>query len=663
MIKGFKPTLVSLALLISASPLFSQLSVDGTPTPTQLVQNTLLGIGVTASGITYTGNVAARGTFNGTASNIGFNAGVLLSTGTISNAIGPNNDGGALQGTDFPDPGDPDLDLVCSNTTHDAAILEFDFIPQSDTLKFDYVFASEEYLEFVNAGVNDAFGFFISGPGISGPFSGGAENIALIPGTSIPVTIDNVNATSFPAYYFDNEAPPGATVQYDGFTVPLTAIAAVQCGQVYHIKLAIADAGDGVWDSGVFLEAGSFSSQGVIIVPEISYGSSNDSTLYEGCGLACITFIRTSDLAQPDTINVGVTGTALNGLDYNTGVSGTPLPAQLIFPAGVDSIEYCINAVDDGMAEGLENIVLTVITVTPCSIDTTVATVYLIEHSPLVVSVSDTTFCNMGGTATFNVSVAGGVEPYTYSWTGGLPASPTVTVPVTTTTDYIVVVNDACTGSPDPTPADTDTATASVQIVAPIELSAPEDMLVCPEDAVQLMTTISGGATPFTYSWTTVSGSDTVQTPGNANTFLIPNSGGTFQVSVVDACGNTDNDLVTVLVEQSCALNIPNILTPDGTGPAENDFFYVENLNKFPGSSLKIYNRWGTKIYESDNYMNDWNGAGYSEGTYYYVLTVPKSGLVQAKAKPSSIAGGSFTEGASDSDKVFAGFFQLSTLK
>jgi gliding motility-associated-like protein len=656
-----KKPLFFVAGLLMAGSGFSQLVVDGTPTPVNLVQNVLLGTGVTASGITYTGDPSARGSFNGTASNIGFTSGVVLATGNINTAIGPNNIGSA--GNDLTRPGDPDLDAVSSNTTFDAAILEFDFIPTSDTLKFRYVFASEEYLEFVSAGVNDAFGFFISGPGISGPYTGGAANIALIPGTSIPVTIDNVNSTSFPAYYFDNETPPGATVQYDGFTVPLTAITPVQCGATYHIKIAIADAGDGVWDSGVFLEAGSFSSQGVVIVPEISYGGTNDSTLFEGCGLACIKFIRTSDIANPDTVLVNIGGTATNGVDYNTGVPGASLPTELIFPAGQDTIEYCINAADDSTLEPLESIVLTVYSETPCGTDTTMATIYVEEHNPMILTVNDTAFCNSGGTAVLTANVFGGVEPLTYTWSGGLPGTPSVTVSVTTTTNYVVTVTDACTASPDPTPAVSDTATVSVLVADPIVLTAPNDMTVCPEEPVLLTTTITGGAAPFVYSWTTLAGDDVVESPNSASTILRPTTPGTYQVSVVDVCGNTGNDLVTVLVEGSCALNIPNIITPDGNGSYQNDFFYVQNLEKYPGSSLKIYNRWGTKIYESDNYMNDWSGAGHSEGTYYYVLTVPNLGLVQARAKDSSKAGGSFTEEATEGDKVFAGFFQLSTLK
>ena len=217
----------------------AQLTVNTGVTPTFMVQNVLMaGGGLTATGITYTGSPNARGTFNGSASNIGFNSGILLTSGNLANAIGPNNMSGASLGNLLA--GDSDLDMIMTPTlSYDATILEFDFVATSDSIKFNYVFGSEEYMEFVSTtpgGINDGFGFFISGPGISGPFSGGAQNIAIVPGTALPVTMFNLNLNTNNAYYFDNgdgfgtgTAPDGATVQYDGFTVPLTAIAAVQC--------------------------------------------------------------------------------------------------------------------------------------------------------------------------------------------------------------------------------------------------------------------------------------------------------------------------------------------------------------------------------------------------------------------------------------------------
>ncbi|MCK6649070.1 MAG: choice-of-anchor L domain-containing protein, partial [Bacteroidia bacterium] len=393
-------------ILCTAFTAKAQLTVNSAMTPTQLVQNVLLGSGVTASNITFSGPNTARGEFNGTASNIGFPGGVILATGNITNAIGPNNDGGFGNYTDFSLPGDPDLDQIMNPTdSYDAIILEFDFIPTSDTVKFKYVFGSEEYMEYVSTtpgGINDGFGFFISGPGITGPFSNNSKNIAIIPGTSLPVTMFNLNLNNNGQFYFDNENPPGASVQYDGFTVPLTAMTNVQCGSTYHIKIAIADGGDGIIDSGVFLEAGSFSSVGVQIIPEDSYGGANDSTLYEGCGNLCIHFVRTSNITVQDTINLTIGGTAVNGTDYydsNIG-PGALLPSQLIFAPGQDSISFCINAVSDAVAESLESITLLIQPTGSafCVPPPTSTTIYLSEYTPIVVITSDTTLCNSGGT-------------------------------------------------------------------------------------------------------------------------------------------------------------------------------------------------------------------------------------------------------------------------
>ena len=220
---------------------FGQLVTSNALTPQQLVQNVLVGNGVATSNITYTGDPNAIGSFDGTACNVGLDSGIILTTGTILNQVnfgaqegpfGPNDQGGA--GVDNNQPGEPLLAAASGNPSFNAARLEFDFIPQSDSLKFNFVFGSEEYLEFVNAGVNDAFGFFISGPNpMGGAYAD--QNIALVPGTALPVTIDNLNSTTNAAYYIDNgdgmTAPQNgspAFIQYDGLTTVLEAKAA--CG-------------------------------------------------------------------------------------------------------------------------------------------------------------------------------------------------------------------------------------------------------------------------------------------------------------------------------------------------------------------------------------------------------------------------------------------------
>ena len=222
--------------------------------------NTLLGGGVTVSNIRYTGATNASGLFCSGTGIIGFGAGVLLTSGSAGNVIGPNNSPNAT--TDNGLGGDPDLTAIIaggtSNETFDASVLEFDFVPNSNTVQFSYVFGSEEYNEFVDSQFNDVFAFFVNG-----------TNFALIPATTTPVSINNVNNGYSPgvstgpcrncSFYIDN-VDGHLSTQLDGLTTVLTFTAPVLAYQVNHMKLAIADAGDRLLDSAVFIQAGSLRS-------------------------------------------------------------------------------------------------------------------------------------------------------------------------------------------------------------------------------------------------------------------------------------------------------------------------------------------------------------------------------------------------------------------
>ena len=115
----------------------AQLTVAGGLTPTQLVQNVLIGSGITVNNVVYTGADTAIGTFNGTASNIGLSYGVIMTSGDRTVAPGPNTQSGA--GYDNNQSGDASLDLLTTSSTYDAAVLEFDFIPISNTVSVRYV--------------------------------------------------------------------------------------------------------------------------------------------------------------------------------------------------------------------------------------------------------------------------------------------------------------------------------------------------------------------------------------------------------------------------------------------------------------------------------------------------------------------------------------------
>jgi gliding motility-associated-like protein len=286
-----------IGLLIISNAFFSQVAVTNNQTVAWYIQNVLLGANVTVSNITYNGSAAnaniaqvSVGQFTNPAQQIGLPGGMIMATGNATLAAQTNNGGGVSLGSagNQPAGNDPQLQTILGSTTtqYDKTIVEFDFVPNGDSLKFSYVFASEEYDEYTCSQFNDVFGFFMSGPN---PGGGNYTNfnVARVPNTltpltftSTPVAINTINSgfagsfgtasecaaidpnwASYNIYYVSN--PSAGPYQYDGRTIALPVAVPVICGQTYHIKLAIADLGDAAFDSGVFLEAGSFASNGV----------------------------------------------------------------------------------------------------------------------------------------------------------------------------------------------------------------------------------------------------------------------------------------------------------------------------------------------------------------------------------------------------------------
>lgn len=180
--------------------------------------------------------------------------------------------------------GDPDLDqIVTPYDTYDATVLEFDFVPQVDRLTFQYVFASDEYNEWVDTEYNDVFAFFLND-----------RNVALVPGTGDRICVNNVNNGKKPEYYRNNEiegfgGSPPINTEMDGLTTVLTIDEPVTPGVTNHIKLAIADTGDGIYDSNVFIA--NFRS---VPPPTVQFSAAN-YTVNEGDGKATITVVREGD--------------------------------------------------------------------------------------------------------------------------------------------------------------------------------------------------------------------------------------------------------------------------------------------------------------------------------------------------------------------------------
>lgn len=214
----------------------------------------LVGEGISVSNVSYTGAGGAAGTFTGGTGIIGFESGIVLSSGLVAAVVGPNDEDGL--GFENSTPGDADLTALSGFDTLDAAVLEFDFVPPGNNVAFNYVFASEEYNEFVHEDFNDVFAFFVNG-----------VNCARVNGDPVSInTINNGNPfgsdpREHPELYINNDLSDGGgaiNTEMDGLTLVLSCQAAVTPGQTNHIKLAIADASDASLDSNVFLQAESF---------------------------------------------------------------------------------------------------------------------------------------------------------------------------------------------------------------------------------------------------------------------------------------------------------------------------------------------------------------------------------------------------------------------
>ncbi|MBX7050626.1 MAG: T9SS type A sorting domain-containing protein [Flavobacteriales bacterium] len=247
---------------------YSQLTVNTSATAAQLAAE-IVGPGVTVTNVSLHSASGGTGIFaNGGTTNIGLGNGILLTTGDAVDAIGPNNsDQTSKDKNNFAD--DPDLDALSSYSVEDQCILEFDFVATGNSIHVQYVFASEEYNEWVCTQYNDLFAFFVTGPN---PYGGNynSQNIALVPNTNMPVSINTINngspgshgsapiceSLSNSQYYVNNAG--GTTIGYDGFTVVMSSHLTITPGASYHFKFALADISDGLWDAGIFIKADSF---------------------------------------------------------------------------------------------------------------------------------------------------------------------------------------------------------------------------------------------------------------------------------------------------------------------------------------------------------------------------------------------------------------------
>ena len=503
--------------------------------PITLVQNVFVNqnSGVTISNITFNGTPQAIGFFDGSATNIGLNSGILMTTGNLGIAAGPNNKPDA--GINNNAPGYQALSsLVGGTQTFNSAVLQFTFISKSPNVEFRYVFASEEYPEYVGSQYNDVFAFFISGPGFTG-----MQNIARIPGTNLPVTINNVNAGSFNQFFVNNGdgvSAGGPTIQFDGFTRPLVAKATVVPCQPYVLTIAIADVSDPIYDSGVFLEANSFTSSAINLSYVINNSVSN-SQLAEACGNATVTVSRIGNTDQAKTVTLVYTGSSTYGTDY------TAAPTTLQFTPGQSEISFNIDAFADALNEVQESVTISYIDTGCFGINVVDTTFFIVDRpAPVSVNLPNSVVIDCPNQLLSIVPIiSGGVPPYQIQWSTGA-TSESITINSSQTSPIIISVNGVCGVAPA-----IDTMQVIIKPYEPIVFTGLQDINICIGEPATIGKIATGGSGLLNYSWADFP----INTPIRS---VSPITTTTYLLTISDSCGIAQTLPITVNVTPVKAL-------------------------------------------------------------------------------------------------------------
>ena len=369
--------LLTLFSLMFNSELLAQMNVTNAApynTANYLINNVFSDGTVTISNVQAFGQPEQYGYFSNGMGAVGIDSGIVLSTWELESVTnsatapgwttvpaGWNNTTGLNYG--FPWMGTSTSNNLLSvagsvpaalgasfNPTSDvnsACAISFDFIPTQDTMKFKFVFASDEWNSFPCSQYNDVFGFFVAGPGVTGTYSSpagfpNAANVAFVPGTTIPISISSIThptatgscGQSYNSQYYQAGNSGGNTL--NAMTTVIEIEFPVQMCQTYNFTMAIANAGDVGLQSAVYMEANSFGGSTPLnaVIEPVYNTIGGDSILYEGCGGAGLTFTRNDTVLNADTIPLNVFGNATMGLDYDS------IPDSLYFAQGQDSVYF-----------------------------------------------------------------------------------------------------------------------------------------------------------------------------------------------------------------------------------------------------------------------------------------------------------------------------------
>jgi len=446
--KNILGSLVVVFLCCTSS--FAQLIITNQGASAQEIINDFIGPGLNITNpVINCPSVAYANFSNGSNTSVTLESGVLLTSGTVANVdtfavvTSSNNNGTTCS--------DPQLASLDPAATHDCCILEFDVIPECQSITLRFVFGSEEYPEWVGTVYNDAFGFFVSGPNPAGGAYNNV-NVATLPDNVTIASINNINPNTNSSYYINNSS--STTIVYDGLTTVLTKqITVVPC-QAYHFKLAISDVQDGVLNSGVFVD---------FLQCDGALDAVVDTVINESCGLH----------------NGSIEVTAVGGTapyTYSWSPSGGNGPVASNLSAGTYTV-----TIDDFNNTCTSPVVKTVV----------------VQNFATPFSIESDTIC-IGESTTLNAvaSVLGG----TYLWSPGGETTASITVTPNDTTVYSCVYDlNGCISN----------ASATVYVWTPPVLTV-ENPSICPGSTTPV--TVSG-ADSYVWGGTDVSALSTTTGP------------------------------------------------------------------------------------------------------------------------------------------------------
>ena len=584
---------------IASQPMQGQLAVQSEIPVAQMVEQ-IMGPGAHAFNITFNGQpgelayTPSAGAFQCANCNIGLTSGLALSTGSVYYMAGPNNNASQTSSGVFSD-GDLDSDMFTlvslngGDEVNDLSVIEFDYIPFNDSIQFEFVWGSEEYNSYVGGMFNDVFGIFISGPGISGPFLNNAINLAVIPGTDIPVSVNTINNGSNlegPCMHceFYNQIVTDAVlydlinsgydpymndahnVQFDGYTDVISSGINVVCGQTYHVKIAICDATDNGVDSGVFIKGRTLSSEyAAVATLQFNVDGPNDNTVYEQCSEGAVRIHRPAAVSAQAALTCYLDwqGSAAQGIDYNT------MPDSVVFNPQQLFVDIPFDAYSDSDVEFLDTVILNMSLPSSCSGSIAVSdfTFYISDVIyPFVVQGYSTSICP--GPFMVEPIVSGGFGNYTYQWNTG-STEEMLNVDLTSPVVYTVTVGDTCGLQPI-----TVEISFNVFQFDPVTVSLEDTDGVLPlecGDNLPVYAYGQGGAEYLSYYFfgnngTWVSSNNNVAT-------LSPWNAGDLYVRAVDACGNLAFDTLNI------TLNVPPLYVtlPDTINAMCGQEVYIES--------------------------------------------------------------------------------------